>query len=236
MNTLEAIFIAILFLVPGFFVDIIRNKFFQKANKKCSDFENTVRAVMISLIIIFFNIIIINFINMIFDKDRIDTIRQLQGKLINLKFLIGYLILTFIVCILYSFFCEYIIGKLNLKLLNYYREKNNLSSIENSTTVWEFIFENPEIDLNNRYVTIEKDGKIITQGGIKHYSAPDYNNKELLLKHTDMIKEILEEDKTWPKDERLFDKIEIEYFHFETGILVKFYDMNKYNEYTSNNN
>ena len=84
-------------------------------------------------------------------------------------------------------------------------------------------------------MTIEKDGEIITQGTLKSHSPPNFNNKELLLCYTNDIKEILEDDKLKSEDKMLFDEIDMEYFNFETGILVKIYDMSKYNNYIESN-
>ena len=122
-----------------------------------------------------------------------------------------------------------------LYISNIIRDKNNLPTETKFTTIWDEIFENKAINLTDVYISIEKDGNIITQGVLKSYSPPNFKNKELKLCYTNDIKKILEEDKSKNESEMLFDEISMEYFNFETGILVKFYDMSKYNNYVESN-
>lgn len=91
MNTLESIFIAIIFFIPGFFVQMVKDLFFQKSKKKYSDFERTIKSIIISLIIIFLNIIIIDILRKIFNLDIIWDISKLQEKLKDIVFLIKWL-------------------------------------------------------------------------------------------------------------------------------------------------
>lgn len=232
MNTLEAILIAILFLIPGFLIDKMSSSFFPRTIKECGEFDKTVNCIILSIVVMFVNII---FIKIFFKNINIDTIASLQNKLGEIDFLMTYLLLTFCICIITTFFNEHIFGKSILWLNNKFRKANKRPKETKFPTVWDEIFENSNVNLENVYMTIEKDGEIITQGTLKSHSPPNFNNKELLLCYTNDIKKILEDDKLKSKDKMLFDEIDMEYFNFETGILVKIYDMSKYNNYIESN-
>ena len=67
MSTLEAIFIAILFLIPGFLIEKITNRIFQKTIiEDYSDFDKTVKYIILSIETMIINII---FISNIFYKN-----------------------------------------------------------------------------------------------------------------------------------------------------------------------
>ena len=232
MSTLEAIFIAILFLIPGFLIEKITNRIFQKTIiEDYSDFDKTVKYIILSIETMIINII---FISKVCKNTDLKTVTQLQEKLGEIEFLIKYLGLTILVCGILIFLNE-LLKRGILYISNIIRDKNNLPTETKFTTIWDEIFENKAINLTDVYISIEKDGNIITQGVLKSYSPPNFKNKELKLCYTNDIKEILEEDKSKNESEMLFDEISMEYFNFETGILVKFYDMSKYNNYVESN-
>ncbi len=232
MSTLEAIFIAILFLIPGFLIEKITNRIFQKTIiEDYSDFDKTVKYIILSIETMIINII---FISKVCKNTDLKTVTQLQEKLGEIEFLIKYLGLTILVCGILIFLNE-LLKRGILYISNIIRDKNNLPTETKFTTIWDEIFENKAINLTDVYISIEKDGNIITQGVLKSYSPPNFKNKELKLCYTNDIKKILEEDKSKNESEMLFDEISMEYFNFETGILVKFYDMSKYNNYVESN-
>lgn len=232
MSTLEAIFIAILFLIPGFLIEKITNRIFQKTIiEDYSDFDKTVKYIILSIETMIINII---FISKVCKNTDLKTVTQLQEKLGEIEFLIKYLGLTILVCGILIFLNE-LLKRGILYISNIIRDKNNLPTETKFTTIWDEIFENKAINLTDVYISIEKDGNIITQGVLKSYSPPNFKNKELKLCYTNDIKKILEENKSKNESEMLFDEISMEYFNFETGILVKFYDMSKYNNYVESN-
>ena len=232
MSTLEAIFIAILFLIPGFLIEKITNRIFQKTIiEDYSDFDKTVKYIILSIETMIINII---FISKVCKNTDLKTVTQLQEKLGEIEFLIKYLGLTILVCGILIFLNE-LLKRGILYISNIIRDKNNLPTETKFTTIWDEIFENKAINLTDVYISIEKDGNIITQGVLKSYSPPNFKNKELKLCYTNDIKKILEEDKSKNESEMLFDEISMEYFNFETGTLVKFYDMSKYNNYVESN-
>lgn len=227
MDTLEAIIIAILFLIPGFLVNKLSARLFPKTIKERDEFDKTVSCLILSIVVMLANIICIK---IFFRNIEIDTITSLQDKLGQINFLMKYLILTFLMCLIIAFLDEYVFSRISLYLHNKHRKINKLPKECNSVTIWDEIFENKDIDLTDVYISIEKDGEVISQGTIKLYSPPNFESKELLLVYTNDIKDILAEDETKIEEEKLFNEIQMEYYNFEAGVLVKFYDMSKYNE------
>ena len=98
-------------------------------------------------------------------------------------------------------------------------------------TLWDEIFENSKEKLENAYVTVEKDGQVITQGQISRYSPPNEGYKELILTDVEEIKAYIEADEDLEDDEKLFSKVDRQYVNLDTGISIKFYNNEKLLEY-----
>ena len=218
MDTMEAILIAVLFLIPGSFVNIIMDRFFPKSTKEKSDFEKTIYSVIYSSIIIFINILFMRIIK----NMNINTFEELQIKLRNIKY-IGLTMLSSTLFVI----AKQLYEKIELWIVNKIRQSNNLATESKFETVWDEIFENKAIDLTDTYITIMKDGQVISHGCLKRHSPPSLDNKELLLVATKEFERFLNHDKMLEDDEKLLDIIDKEYYNLNNGVLIKFYNNTK---------
>lgn len=226
MDTMESILIAVLFLIPGSFVNIILDRFFPKSVKEKGDFEKTIYAVIYSSIIIFINLILMKYLR----KIDINTFSELQSRLVNITFFIKYIILTAVSSFLFVLIKK-IYEKIELCIVNNIRRKNKLPAETEFATVWDEIFENKKIDLANTYIAVIKDGQLISHGCLKSHSPPNLDNRELLLIGTKGFEAFLENDKILPDGQKLLDIIDKEYYNLNTGVLIRFYNNEKLLEY-----
>lgn len=219
----------ILFVVPGIFINLLYKEYTPRTKNEPTDYEKTVIAFIYSFAVLVMNISIMRFIFTI----KIENLSQLMGSLKITDFLLKYVLLMLSNSIIFAIAWYYIKKYPLLKLYNIFRGKRGLSKQTRFSSVWDEIFENAEMDLSDTYVTIEKEGKLITQGLISLYSPIDSKEKEFKLICTDSFKAYLENDKQLPEDERIFNNIEFEYFNMQTGMLIKFYNNEKLKEYLS---
>lgn len=97
---------------------------------------------------------------------------------------------------------------------------------------WVNIFYSEQVIPKNEkvIVSIEKAGRLVTAGIVEMYPAPNEKDKSLLLYNTEFIMELLEEDKKLDIDYRVFDFARHEFYDFEHDVLIKFYDVTKYDK------
>ncbi len=228
---MDTIFIAIIFSVPGIMVSKIYKRLFPKSFEEKSEYEKTIIAIPISTLVLMINIFILNVIL----NQNIYTITYLLSLLYNFIFLTLYIILTVMSCFIVVFLKRKLFEPITLKLINWYNKKKYNPTESKFSSEWENIFENPEVDVNDMYVSIEKDGKIITQGLLAGYSPPNQKKRDISLIGTKEFKEYLINDRMLDDDKKLFDKIDREYYDFETGILIKIYNNQKIKDYFNNN-
>lgn len=224
---------AVLFSVPGFFVNKIQERLFPSTRKNLSDIDKTVSAIIYSTFIILINLIIISILNIAKILNvNINDFSQLQSKLQSIDFFIKYLCLSGISSIVVVLIKEYIVDRIILNIVNLKNVTFN-GGIEETkyNTVWDSIFENNKEPIKDSYVSIEKDGELITQGVLDMYSHPGLSKKEFKLIESQEFKRYLEADKILDKDKKLLDKVDMEYFDMETGVLIKFYNTEKLNNY-----
>ena len=81
------------------------------------------------------------------------------------------------------------------------------------------------------YITLEKNGQIITSGMLATYAPPNQERRDILLKDTQGFKLYLDNDKNLPKEKKLLDIIECEYYDFNNDLLIKVYDNKKLVKY-----
>lgn len=234
-ETSNVIFI-LLFIFPGAFSQILNNRFSPKSNKihknSIIEFSEILATSMI--------IMIINFI-IIYLKTgfMIDSVKLFTELLMVNKFLIKYVVLTTIVTCLFTFIFNYINKIIINYMINKFNKKMNKPTESNSSTIWESIFEHYEfIDLYNNppVISIEKDGVLLTRGFLRKWTGPNVDCNELVVNHSVEIEAYFESDKNKPDNEKIFYKIVMEYCFFETGTVIKFYDMTKYNDYVNSLN
>ena len=229
---METIITAVLFSVPGFIVDRVNERLFPGTKKTMSDIDKTVSAIINSSIVIIINIAIISILSwMGVINLELTSFDILQDKLLDIDFFTKYILLTSISCIIWGFLNELVIKKLILKIINFRNNKSGALEESEFETVWDEIFENKDQPLENTYISIEKDGELITQGLICRYTGPGSARREFYLTYTSVFKEYLDADELLPEDKKLLSKIDREYFDFETGILIKFYNKEKFENY-----
>lgn len=232
---METIITAVLFSVPGFIVNEISERLFPGTKKTMSDIDKTVSAIINSSIVIIINLAIISILNKFgWINFKLSTFSILQDKLVSIPFFVKYILLTSISCLIWVFLNELVVKKLILIIVNF---RNNINGSLNESkfeTVWDEIFENRLEPLKNVYISIEKDGELITQGLIVRYTGPGAPRREFYLKYTSTFKEYLDGDKLLTEDKKLLSKIDREYFDCETGILIKFYNKEKFENYLKN--
>lgn len=205
---------------------MIETRFLPRSIQERSDFEKTICAVIYSSMIIFINLILMKLMR----YTDISTFESLQNKLGNISFFIKYIILTIFSSILFVGL-KNIFDITMLYLVNKVRKIRNLPQETKFTTIWDEIFENKDVDLSNMFVTVEKDGQILSQGALKTHSSPDIDNRELLLSGTNFFKEYLDSDNLLNEDQRLLDIIDKEYVNLSNGIVIKFYNTEKLMSY-----
>lgn len=224
---MEQIISLILFVFPGVFINLLYKQYLPKSKQEPSDYEKAVIAFIYSFMVLVLNIVVMKFIF----KKEIETLDQLLGYFKNTSFLLKYVFLTIFTSMLFAIVWHYIFKYLILWAYNFYRKLRGLPKETRFSSVWDEIFENPDNDMTDAYVVIEKDGDIISQGIIDLYSPIDSKDKEIKLICTDSFKKYLENDKLLTEDEKIFNEIDYEYYNIETGVLIKFYNNKRIKEY-----
>lgn len=227
---MDAIMVAILFSVPGILVNKIEKRIDPKSFEEISEYEKTIIAIPISAVILLLNILAMNLIS----KEKIYSIDILLKMMNNFSFLGGYIFLTTITCLIISFMKMKIIDQLILTIINTVKKRNNMPIETKYPSEWEKIFENSDDPVNDMYISIEKDGKRITQGILAGYSPPNQKNRDISLIATNEFNEYLSNDSTLDDSKKLLNIIKKEYYDFNTGILIKIYDNTKLLEYFKN--
>lgn len=97
--------------------------------------------------------------------------------------------------------------------------------------VWRNVFESNKLfNVFDTCIVIEQSSTLITAGILQTFQSPNSESRELLLRETEKIREILKEDeKESPKDKIFYPAI-YEYYDGKSGLLFKFYDLAKYRE------
>lgn len=227
-EVLSNIIFIILFIFPGIFIGILYKKFVPTSKKDPEGYEKIVGAFLYSCVVLFVNIIIIK----VFFKNNISDINQLGKELNNFSFFFKYTLLSIVVSSITAYFFHKWNHEILLELLNKYRQATDKPVETKFQSVWESIFESGQ--MNDVCIVIEKDGEIITCGFLEEYSPPQNIKKELKLKYTQWVKKQFENDKNGKyksDEEKIFTDIICEYFDYDSGILIKFYDVKKYLEY-----
>lgn len=97
--------------------------------------------------------------------------------------------------------------------------------------VWRNVFESNKLfNVFDTCIVIEQNSTLITAGILQTFQSPNSDSRELLLRDTEKIREILKDDeKESPKD-KIFYPIIYEYYDGKSGLLFKFYDLANYRE------
>lgn len=215
---------ALIFIFPGFFIEILYRRFIPKsADNDVSEYNKITKAFLFSLAVVILNLVIIKY----FFSININSLTQLQERILGLTFLIKYTMLTVLSSVVIAYLWSCHVVSIIRRLFNWYRGKKNLPEETKYPAVWDEIFENPKIDLKNRVVMIEKDGNLISCGFLESFSPANKENKDIALTYSNYIKEYIEKDKELAPGEKILEIVAYEYYDFSTGNLIKIYDSEK---------
>lgn len=220
---MDAIIIAVIFSVPGLICEYIERRLYPNSLPEKSEYNKTVAAIIISSIIAVINIFILRIIF----KREILTFSNLIEKLSYISFFAKYILLSMLVGATLIIFKNKCYRRITNYFINLMRKSEGKDKETIFPTLWDEIFENPDDPIENAFVSIEKDGEVLSQGQIYRYSPPSSNIKELILIDGEDFKTYLEYDKTLPEEEKILNKIDKEYINLDSGLSIKFYNVEK---------
>lgn len=231
---LEDMIIILAFIFPGAFSKILLSTFCD-VRKDSKGYIEICEYISVS-----FGVLILNFIAIsVFNKWGWTDIKITGDTALNkmpeinitIGFIIQYLILTVIstivVTIILWLFIRY--GLVIIKKV--FNKKNYIYG----DTVWQTLFYTKNLEFNideNPLIEIIKDGEIIEIGQIQSMNEYYDGKKEFILCNCNEMKAYLENDKEREKkgNEKIFNK-HISYCNLEEKIVVKVYDMKRYQAY-----
>lgn len=234
--TVENIIVILTFIFPGAFSKILLLKFANVQKRENSYIE------ICEYISVSFGVLILNFISIVvlnqmgvveLDWTNNTSIRDIASTNITIGFVIKYLGLTVInTCILTSLlwvFNRYLFSKITGNKIN---KKTNVYGY----TLWESIFHAEVIEFKlaeNPLIEIFKDGELLECGRVHSINGNPNKKPEFLLYHCNEMREYLDADKD--NEIKLFDVFS-SYCDIEEKIVVKIYNMDKYNAYVEDFN
>ncbi len=145
-----------------------------------------------------------------------------------LGFIVQYTCVTIVVSIVVIIIWYGIIKRLFHKVINIVNKVCKKANELKFQDIWRNLFETD--DLIQRFkccIVIEKSGNMVSAGLLHSYQPPHLDGKEVLLYHTEQIKEVLKEDATKPPNDRIFYPALYEYYDVNTDVLLKFYKIDK---------
>lgn len=230
---MDSIIFLFVFVFPGALSKLIKERFFPRKQYRISDSNGWVELsemVVFSIIVLFTGLIVRAY----FLTRNLD-INNYFASFTSTKFLIIYIIFAFFASIVYTALFHILNKTLVPFVINFYNQWKGRPTEGLYQTIWEEIFEtNKYFEKKQVVVSIEKDGHILSRGFLEAYPPPQSPNNELLLKYCSEIEAYFKNDESLPEGSKIFDKTYIEYFDMQNGYVIKFYDMQKYNDYINN--
>lgn len=162
------------------------------------------------------------------DKDVYCTVTGFN----YLRFIIKYFVVNMIVSIGAITIWYAILVKLYRLIINKINKKSGNPEELPFSDAWRNIFETKKfVDIENCALRIEKSGITITAGILSIFPAPHLEHREIVLTNSDFVKELFEEDKDKPIEERVFPQAICEYYDINNDLLIKFYSLDGYDKY-----
>ncbi len=228
---MDAILFAILFTIPGLMVRNIEKRLYTKTKEADSDIIKQYNFFIDSAFIYFLGLILYQILLITPALNGLNEI-DINGIFLTgneLKLFIFYFLWSLAICLPYAKTKKFLVQTLFLWLSNNFRRRKSMPIETVFSSIWDEIFENPEMPItSDQIVILEKDGLILTQGYIKRYSPPHLSRREFLLEETSYVKAFLDSDKKCEsEDEKLLNVVKMEYYDTQTGITVKFIDTSK---------
>lgn len=205
----------ILFLGPGFFINLVEDQFWATTNKDKKYESYILESFIYSIIILVINLLFLTF------KFEIELIKfnDLISELNNIIFFIKYILLTiissFIVLAIKKILFEVI---LFIKNKNKSKNKNKVKQFTKYPTVWDKIFNNNKINVNELVFSISKGDVIISQGFLSSHSRLNAESKEIELFCTKDIADYLNDEKFVSEN---LEDIDFEYYDINNDVLIK---------------
>jgi hypothetical protein len=186
----------LLLIVPGF---ACRN-FYGYLNSGQKD-EDGLRLTISSLIYSVW-VLVINYM-ILSPCFHIKTLSGIMDHFNQGWFVILYIGITIISCLIITFLLDFIHPKYTVSLLNRLRKEQGKVGKVASSSIWDKVFQDP----NNLNVIIEQNQKLIAQGKIKYFNPSSNNRRELYL----LSEEEIQQD----------SKIRGVYVDCETNLVIK---------------
>ena len=175
------------------------------------------------------------FVNVLLMQEDIKKfLLYLNSKQINFdypKFMAKYCIMTVIVSVA-VIIAWYLVGiKIYRYIVNIVNKKLGRPLESDQTDTFNAIFNSTQlIDVVNEAIAIYKGTDLVTAGIIAAYDPPQNNNKQIALHSCDHVKQLMYNDKYKDAKNKIFSSSELEYYDPKTDTLIKFYNLDKYNQ------
>ena len=229
-----------MFLFPGGFIKLLLDKFAPKRDKNYTSLMEAALLLSYSFLVLIVNFIIfmlgcllpIDIINM-------DAIGAAVFDIEGFGFIFIYVLVSFITCPLISYAWHYINKHTVRWAVNKYNEAKGKLQEAHGDNVFESIFNNDvfDIDFNKEpVISVEKDYKMLIRGRLCMFSGDGAKNREIVVREAEVIESYFARDsmelKNFPGSENIIFKETIaQYCDIENGLVIKIYDMSKFNAY-----
>lgn len=227
MGSIEAVIVAVIFLIPGFMVHELDNRLYSKERGDDFEIEKVINALILSLVSVLVTIGILN----IFNIENIKSIKDLTEKIGEFDFIFKYIAIvlisipiTEVIYVLYR--------KLMLKFVNVFYKLQGRDIIEREQkNGWEFLFENKDININDYCVEIVKNGNVVVRGRVAGYSPGSAKKKDITFADTVEYNMHFEAEKDKKDEDKMFNEIDYEYYDINNDLLIRLYKLDKFKAY-----
>lgn len=150
------------------------------------------------------------------------------------KFMVKYSIMTVIVSIA-VIIVWYLIGlRIYRYIVNVVNKMLDRPMESDQTDTFNLIFNSTQlIDVVNKAVAVYKGPNLITAGIIAAYDPPQNKDRKIALCNCDHVKKLMYNDQYKDAKNQIFPYSELEYYDPKTDTLIKFYNLDKYDQLES---
>ena len=227
----------VMFLFPGGFIKLLLDKFAPRKDKKHTNLMEA------SLLLSYsFLVLVVNFIVLIVaDRFCIDLINTeaVGATLFEIEdfgFIFSYVLLSFFTCPIIALTWHFFNKLLVHRAVNKYNKKTGRLHETYGDNVFESIFNHDafKINFNSKpVVSIEKDHHVLVRGRLHMFSGDGAENREIVVNDAEMIEQYFERDSLLDSENKIFKETIAQYCDIENGLVIKIYDMSKFNDYVN---